>query len=102
MADNVFTPDEAQKIRELFGLAPEQLSEEAFRKSLRELRARYHPDNFEKFGDDTVRQLATERFQTIERLAVKIEPGSRANSCPENRRQANRSSTPGHVSPTKP
>ena len=73
MADNVFTPDEAQKIRELFGLAPEQLSEEAFRKSLRELRARYHPDNFEKFGDDTVRQLANERFQTIERLAAKIE-----------------------------
>jgi hypothetical protein len=68
-----FSEQERQEIREHFGVSPEQLDAEAFRKTLRELRAKYHPDNFEKFGDDTVRQLATERFQRIERLAEKIE-----------------------------
>lgn len=70
---NPFTEQEQQEIRELFGALPEHLDAESFKKTLRELRAKYHPDNFEKFGDDTVRQLATERFQRIERLAEKIE-----------------------------
>lgn len=70
---NPFTEQERQEILETFGALPEHLDAETFRKTLRELRARFHPDNFEKFGDDTVRQLATERFQRIERLAEKIE-----------------------------
>lgn len=70
---NPFTEQERLEIRETFGVLPEHLDAETFRKTLRELRSRFHPDNFEKFGDDTVRQLATERFQRIERLAEKIE-----------------------------
>lgn len=70
---NPFTEQERLEIRETFGALPEHLDAETFRKTLRELRARFHPDNFEKFGDDTVRQLATERFQRIERLAEKID-----------------------------
>lgn len=70
---NPFTEQEQQEIRELFGALPEQLDAESFKKTLRELRARYHPDNFEKFGDATVLQLATERFQRIEQLAEKME-----------------------------
>lgn len=70
---NPFTEQEQQDIRELFGALPEQLDTATFKQKLRELRARYHPDNFEKFGDETVRQLATQRFQHIERLAEKIE-----------------------------
>ncbi len=73
MPNSPFTPEESGEISELFGASPEHLTEEAFRKALRELRARYHPDNFEKFGDETVRQLATQRFQRIERLAERIE-----------------------------
>ncbi len=68
-----FTDQEREEIRELFGALPEQLNPEEFKKALRDLRAKYHPDNFEKFGDNTVRQLATERFQRIERLAEKME-----------------------------
>ena len=68
-----FSEQEKQEIRELFGTMPEQLDSELFKKTLRDLRAKYHPDNFEKFGDDIVRQLATERFQRIEILAGKIE-----------------------------
>lgn len=70
---NPFTEQEQQEIRELFGAAPDQLDPETFKKTLRELRAKYHPDNFEKFGDNTVLQLATERFQRIERLAEKLD-----------------------------
>lgn len=68
-----FTEQEQAEIQALFGHRLEDLDAETFKKSLRELRAKYHPDNFERFGDDVVRQLATERFQRIERLAEKIE-----------------------------
>jgi hypothetical protein len=70
-----FTEQERAEFRELFGDYPEQLDEAAFKKALRALRAKYHPDNFIKFGDDTVQQLATERFQRIEDLAQKMENG---------------------------
>lgn len=73
MSISSFTPEESAEIRELFGEAPAQLTEEKFRTALRDLRTRFHPDNFEKFGDETVRQMATERFQRIQRLAEKIE-----------------------------
>jgi hypothetical protein len=69
----MFSEQERQDIREWFGTLPEQLDVDSFKKALRDLRAKYHPDNFEKFGDATVRQLATERFQRIERLAEKLE-----------------------------
>lgn len=82
-----FTPEESGEIRELFGLAPEQLTEDVFRKTLRDLRAKYHPDNFEKFGDDTVRLMATERFQRIERLAEKIQNWLQGKNAPAPNRQ---------------
>ena len=68
-----FSEQELADIREWFGTTPEQLDMDAFRKTLRELRVKYHPDNFEKFGDAVVLQLATERFQRIEKLAEKLE-----------------------------
>jgi hypothetical protein len=68
-----FSEQELADIQQFFGHSPENLDTEAFKKTLRELRAKYHPDNFERFGDEVVRQLATERFQRIERLAEKIE-----------------------------
>ncbi len=68
-----FSEQDLHDIRDLFGASPEQLDADAFKTKLRELRARYHPDNFEKFDDAVVRQLATDRFQRIERLAEKLE-----------------------------
>jgi len=70
---NQLSAQDILDIRELFGAAPEELDIDAFKAKLRELRATYHPDNFEKFGDAIVRQLATDRFQHIERLAEKLE-----------------------------
>lgn len=73
MPDQVFSPQEIEDIRTLFGSTPEQFDAESLKKTLRDLRAKYHPDNFEKFGDETVRQLATERFQRIQQLGEKME-----------------------------
>lgn len=68
-----FSEIESREILELFGALPQQLDPEEFKTKLRELRAKYHPDQFEKFGNETVKQMATERFQHIEQLAEKLE-----------------------------
>ena len=46
MTSTTFTIQEKEEIRKLFGLPLEQLELEAFRKTHRELRSKYHPDNF--------------------------------------------------------
>jgi len=82
-----FTQKEKQDIRKIFGHDPEDLTPEDFKKNLKELRLKYHPDHFEKFEDETVKEMATERFQNIEALAGKIEAHfseSRLAVIPEN------------------
>ncbi|MFK8101959.1 MAG: hypothetical protein AB8G15_05535 [Saprospiraceae bacterium] len=67
-----FTPKEREDITKYFGdLAA--LTPESFKKIKKQLQAKYHPDNFEKFDDETVQEMATERFQQIEKLADKIQ-----------------------------
>jgi len=68
-----FTPAEREEVRKYFGKPLEELDAEEFKVIHRQLRTRYHPDNFEKFEDETVREMATERFQRIESLAAKID-----------------------------
>ncbi len=62
-----------EDIRRLFGTDLERLDQQTFKQKKKELMAKYHPDKFEKFEDETVREMATERFQLIEKLAAKIE-----------------------------
>ncbi len=69
----MLTSADQADLLEIFGLRPEQLDSTVFREKLRDLRLRFHPDQFEKFGDEAVRQMATERFQRIERLAEKVD-----------------------------
>lgn len=64
---------EKQQIEKYFGYRLEELTPELLKQTHKKLRAKYHPDNFEQFEDETVREMATERFQLIERLAAKIE-----------------------------
>ena len=64
---------EKEAIRKYFGKPLEELSLQEFQRIRKELRSKFHPDNFEKFEDETVREMATERFQSIERLAEKME-----------------------------
>jgi hypothetical protein len=69
----MFSDKDKATIVKYFGVRLEDLDVEQLKKIHRELRAKYHPDNFEKFADETVREMATERFQTIEDLAGRIE-----------------------------
>lgn len=69
----MFSEKDKAAIEKYFGVRLEELDLEKLKKLQRELRAKYHPDNFEKFEDETVREMATERFQLIEDLSAKLE-----------------------------
>ena len=64
---------EKEAIRKYFGKPLEELSLQEFQRIRKELRSKFHPDNFEKFEDETVREMATERFQQIESLTEKMD-----------------------------
>ena len=70
-ATNITTQDQSN-IQKYFGLPLQELDEVSFKRIQKELRAKYHPDKFEKFEDETIREMATERFQLIESLSEKI------------------------------
>lgn len=73
MIATAISPQEKEEIHQYFGVPLDELTPESFKLILRQLRAKFHPDAFEKFEDPTVREVMTEKFQTIERLAEKIE-----------------------------
>jgi len=72
-SNSPINPSEKEEIQKLFGLPLEEIDKEKLKQLKKELRAKYHPDNFEKFEDEVVKQMATERFQKIEALSEKIE-----------------------------
>jgi hypothetical protein len=73
MSAAVFSIKEKEDIRKIFGVPLEELNLESFKKIHRELRSKYHPDNFEHLDNEAVKEMATEKFQQIEHLAAKIE-----------------------------
>ncbi|MEO1258202.1 MAG: hypothetical protein AAFZ15_05370 [Bacteroidota bacterium] len=73
MAKNTFSKIEREEIRRLFGVPLEEMEKESFKKLHRELRAKFHPDNFEQFDNEAIKEMATEKFQRIESLSEKIE-----------------------------
>lgn len=73
MSANNWTAADKATIQKYYGHSLEELRPEEFQKIRKQLRAKYHPDNFEKFDDETIREMATERFQAIEELNQKIE-----------------------------
>lgn len=88
MENVTFNPAERQKIEEYFGKKPEDLTMDEFTQKHRELRAKYHPDKFEKYSDEIVRELALGKFKEIEELAEKLKlllsKGSSAVAVTEN------------------
>jgi len=70
--NNITNADKAE-ILKIFEVSLEDMDVVTFKKRKKELRGKYHPDNFEKFEDEIVKQMATERFQKIEDLSAKIE-----------------------------
>lgn len=72
MAENPITAQDLKNIEKYFGKPVSELTEEEFRQIHKQLRQKYHPDNFAQFADETVQEMAKDRFQTIEKLAEKI------------------------------
>lgn len=72
MTDNPITAQDHKHIEKYFGKPLSELTEDEFRLIHKQLRQKYHPDNFAQFADETVLEMAKERFQTIEHLAEKI------------------------------
>ena len=70
----MITPEEKKEIQEIFGKSLETLDLETFEQLHKEQRMKYHPDKFEKYEDEVVKELANRRFQRIEALAEKVKP----------------------------
>ena len=68
-----FSSKEREEISKLFGVPLEEMDKATFKKLQRELRSKYHPDNFEQFDNEAIKEMATEKFQRIESLSEKIE-----------------------------
>jgi len=66
------TQEELDEIAKYYGPISD-LDFEQFKKTKKQLQSKYHPDNFAKFDDETVKEMATERFQRIEVLSSKLE-----------------------------
>lgn len=73
MATHHITPEDQQLIQKYYQKPLEELGLEEFRAIRKDIRKKYHPDNFSKFDDETVIELAKERFQQLEALGQKIE-----------------------------
>lgn len=70
---NRLTPEDLSNVKKYFDLDLEHLTDEKLKEARKQARKKYHPDNFTKFEDDTVLEMAKERFQQIEILAAKLE-----------------------------
>lgn len=66
------TQSERQAIRDLYGVGIESMDIESFESLHKKLRQKYHPDQFEKYNDEVVREMAKTRFQQLSRLGEKI------------------------------
>lgn len=72
MSSTTFSIQEKSAIQKYFGAPLEELDKDTFEDALRKLRSKFHPDNFEQFENEAVKEMATEKFQAIERLSEKI------------------------------
>lgn len=70
---NRLTPEDLSNAKKYFDLDLEKISEETLKEAHKNARKKYHPDNFTKFEDETVLEMAKERFQQIEVLASKLQ-----------------------------
>ncbi|HHG86482.1 MAG TPA: hypothetical protein ENJ82_17155 [Bacteroidetes bacterium] len=64
--------EEIEEVRELFGKELKNLDPTEFDQLHKALQQKYHPDKFERFDDETVREMAKDKFQRIEKLAEKV------------------------------
>ena len=70
---NPFSDQEKEEIRLLFGKDLQDLDSPTLADIHKDLRQKYHPDKFEQYEDEVVKEMAKEKFQRIEHLAAKIQ-----------------------------
>ena len=68
-----FSEQEQAEIRTLFGKDLNDLDKNYLTETHKSLRQKYHPDKFEQYEDEVVREMAKEKFQRIEALALKLQ-----------------------------
>lgn len=66
------TEQDLDNIQKWLGTALDKLTSESFAAALKAARKKFHPDNFAHLEDDGVTEMAKERFQALEKLAVKV------------------------------
>lgn len=69
---NRLSKQDQELIQKYFGKGLNEINADNFQQLRREARSKYHPDNFTHFGDETVLEMAKDRFQEIEQLSRKI------------------------------
>ncbi|RMG26061.1 MAG: hypothetical protein D6730_09795 [Bacteroidetes bacterium] len=67
-----FSEKELEEIRELYGQDISSLNQELFERLHKQLRQKYHPDKFEQYQDEVVKEMAHEKFKRLEALGSKI------------------------------
>jgi hypothetical protein len=64
---------ELETVQKYFGKALNALDMETFKETRNQLRLKYHPDKFDKYADETVKEIMHERFMELEELFKKME-----------------------------
>jgi len=67
------TDQDRERIQKYFGKELSEITPDNFKELQREARRKFHPDNFAHFEDETVLEMAKDRFQEIEALSQKLE-----------------------------
>ena len=58
--------EDLSDLKKYFNLELNDLTDAKFREALKEARKKYHPDNFSKFENEVVLEMAQETFKKIE------------------------------------
>lgn len=66
------TYKDKELIQKYFEQSIESLDLETFKKVRNQLRIKYHPDKYEKYEDEVVKEMMLEKYQEIESLCLKV------------------------------
>lgn len=66
------TEQDLDHIQKWLGTPLDNLTSESFAAALKAARKKFHPDNFAHLEDDSVTEMANDRFKALEELAAKV------------------------------
>jgi hypothetical protein len=80
---DALTNKDKELVQKYFEQSLESLDMETFKKVRNQLRLKYHPDKYEKYEDEVVKEMMLEKYQEIETLCQKVK-GYLENKIPQN------------------